>query len=642
MNSLPLVMVFYLFFLAEVGSTMDAKRKLDKKKAIKAGTKKKQAALGGASSSSIVDVVDAGAIVKSLGDHINTRMKELDFDEDLDGELFEERGRALREEAAEQLGNAQRDLKPVATKLLSLEQQCSAGGKANSFFVGHNRNSITCSTQIDQLLLYSDKSGATYCYELDTHNKHFLVPSLNCAVLSIAVSDTRMARHNTAALERSTVDHSCPSYTAVGGADGQIHIWKTFTREYMGALKLHRTGVTGLAFRSATSTLYSCSEDTTVRVWAVAEMLAVDRLFGHTDSVLAIAALRKDRAATGGMDRSTRYWKMEAGSQVEYAPQNAPVECVTFLNDDTIVCGSGDGTLAVYNIGKLKPVCSVTNAHGVGDSGDGSGLERDALLADVEARRTVTGLQIGNPIYAVAAPANGNIIATGSHDGQVRLWHFSSQMDASKKGKGSVAVASELPHHSGQTLVLLGSLRADGIINSLSFSADGQRLAIACSKEQRLGRWVTKSACLNGIRVFTTNAAVADPAALARTSSSFAPRNVGRQKPAAVEPAAQSDGEIPQDADSEEEPDYALSDDGLPNDDSMFSVGENGQLLFTAKSTLSEGKPSTNSKSKKHAKPNSAAPKAMRKGIMKSKKKSASAVSSAGKNLKHKVRRAKE
>lgn len=591
---------------------MDAKRKLDKKKAIQVAVAKKKALKKSSAdvsgTTAIEDVIDAGAIVKSLGDHIDTRMRDIGVDEDLDAELFEDRGRQLREAAAVELGTAQRDLKALAQRLVEAASS-SASSSAHTCFIGHNRNAVTCSAQIDDLIVYGDKSGAVYIYDIATHRKQFLTPSLATGpVLSMAISDTRSVRHNAASMERTTVDHSCPSYLAVGGSDGSIHVWKTFTREYVGELKrLHRSGVSGLAFRVATSTLYSASLDSTVRVWSVAEMLAVDRLFGHTDGILAIAALRKERAVTGGMDRSTRYWKIEAGSQVEYTAQSAPVETVAMLNDDTLVCGTAQGTLCVFDIGKVNPVCSVELAHGAGDYGDGTGLEREALSGLIQAPQvpSSTGLQIGNGINIVAAPVNSNILASGSHDGFVRVWHFTPRSNPKTVGDSATGPAEVIP----AKLTLVGAIPVEGIITSLSFSADARRLVVVCSKEPRLGRWITKSGCLNGIRVFTLDAAILkslDAATAASNAATFAPRGPTLKKPVTAKKPADVVKRSRDENDSEPDDDvmddgYVEDDnDGIPDEDDMFAVGDDGQLIFKSGESAS-AVPSKSKKLKKSA-----------------------------------------
>lgn len=550
---------------------MDAKRKSEKKKLVQnALAKKKKAASSLAGGSAIADVVDQGAIVKSLGDHINTRMQEIDYNEDIDEVEFEERSRALKAEAAEKMGNAQRDLRLVAEHLTS--------GRVTPLFVGHNRNSITCCAQIDDLIWYGDKTGAVYSYSVTSHEKRFLTPSLDGGVLSIAVSDTRGSKQNPNTLERTSVDHSCPSYVAAGAGDGNIHIWKTFTLEYLGVLKLHRTGVTGLSFRGASSTLYSCSNDSTVRVWAVAEMIAVDRLFGHLGPALCIASLRKERAVTGGLDRSVRYWKIEAGSQVEYASLQAPTECVAMLNDDTLVAGSANGLLAVYDVGKMNPLCTVTAAHGAGECGDGTGLEKEALFTCGSNQAPRAGaLQNGNGIMAIACPANGNIIATGSFDGLVRIWEF---IPRAAGGQGKEPQPAQLN--------LAGTIPLEGVIAGLSFSADAKVLVVVTSKEPRLGRWITRAGCLNGIYIFPIGGLKHAPTetALAENAKRFAPRKDVVRKQAVVVPSRnRTDEEDGADSESVADDEEAeVEDDGLPNDDDLFQVGEHGQLIFKSAS----------------------------------------------------------
>lgn len=550
---------------------MQAKRKLDKQKLIKKSA--------GPTSRKVLDVVDQAAVVKSLGDNINTRMQEIEFDDELDVD-FDDRTKKLQDEAALMFGTGHRNLDSVVASIIS------SAAAAAPLFVAHNRNSITCSAVVENIVVYGDKSGTVYLYDTLQHKKSFLSPPVGGSVLSIAVSDTRAVQHQMQmGLERTTVDHSCPSFVAAGGTDGSIHVWKTFSQEYVGSLKLHRSAVTGLTFRHLTSTLYSCSTDSTVRVWSVAEMLAVDRLFGHLGGVNGISALRKERAATAGGDRTARYWKIEAGTQVEYQEQAEPVECVVLLNEETIATGSTDGSLSVFDTGKLKPICTQTGAHGSGEIGDGTGLEKEFLTQSVALRPPGIRLRVNNPIYCIASPPYSGVIATGSHDGFVRLWKYSGGGKAHSANTRTTS-NNQLTAAQGTAaeIVSIGAIAVEGVVSSLTFSEDGTTLYVASGKEPRLGRWVTMAGVLNGIRIFSVSGGVSQPSKVQRdvAASIVAPR-LTRQQPRVAEQLVAEPTPVdiaePNDDDDADE----------LQDETLFRVGENGQLVFDAPKAKSDG-----------------------------------------------------
>ena len=72
----------------------------------------------------------------------------------------------------------------------------------------------------------------------------------------------------------------------------------------------HRNTVSCLCFRYGTSELYSGSFDRTVKVWNVEDKAFITENHGHQGEILAIDALRKERALTVGRDRTMLYHKV--------------------------------------------------------------------------------------------------------------------------------------------------------------------------------------------------------------------------------------------------------------------------------------------------------------------------------------------
>ena len=124
-------------------------------------------------------------------------------------------------------------------------------------------------------------------------------------------------------------------YLATGGVDRHVHIWDVRTREHvqvimniilfwfcfvvwflpsrlsflynyvcLQAFPGHRNTVSCLCFRHGTTELYSGSFDRSVKAWNVEDKAFVQDSFGHQDEILAIDALRKERALTVGRDRT--------------------------------------------------------------------------------------------------------------------------------------------------------------------------------------------------------------------------------------------------------------------------------------------------------------------------------------------------
>ena len=434
---------------------------------------------------------DPGALLREMGEHIDTRMTgrfEITEDE-LDSVAAEGEG-SDEEVKAETL---RKEAFAARNKFVAVADSVQVGPQPA--FVGHNRYSVTCVAVYSDYMFLGDKSGAVYRHTITTNDRIAMEPRHKKAVLCIAVSDTRKSdsagvKSQRSIMERSSVDTSVQSFVVSGGEDGAIHVWKSDDCAFVGTFDKHRGPVTGAIFRKMTATLYTTSNDMCVRVWSVAEMAPVDRLFGHKGPINAIYALFDERCATVGNDRTLRYMKIDSAKQVEYAPSSAILESVTMLNEQTVVTGNACGTIAVFDVMKRQPLCQREFAHGYCQKGDGTGLEREMVNLPKEpdtnnASRNAGGEGVlpcfGNPVLSLAAPPFSNMVASGSNDGFVRLWKYVSR--------------------GGATLNEMVRIPQEGFINCLAFAPECDFLCAVVAKEPRFGRWVTLSKTLNGIAV---------------------------------------------------------------------------------------------------------------------------------------------
>ncbi|KAG5493795.1 hypothetical protein JKF63_01627 [Porcisia hertigi] len=636
---------------------------------------------------SSADAIEAGSgadsradIIRRIGDNINTRLQEVAFDDDLDGDVFHERQARLMEEARLAAGVRQRDM---ATSVRHYLGNQTEPRDLHSVRIAHNCNSITCVAilGIDRIV-YGDKSGKVYLVdislttsgtgmavsdkaELQRRRKVLLEPALPSGIVSIAVSDTTASRPTARDIfEKTTVDMSCPSYVAAGAMDGSISVWETLSKAHKGLLFMHRKPITGLRFRMDTTTLYSSCEDGTLRVWAVPQMIAVDKLFGHEGAIHFLDCLRKETAATVGEDGTMRFWKMEAATQQAYnyaplqptkktdstdaaasssPPRSVVMEAVAMLNESIIVAGSMDGAVVVFDVNRRKPLIVVPAAHGYGFIGDGTGLEKAAaLLAEeddddqVASGYGVASSSSGsgdahrrnpNPITAVAAVPYADIVATASYDGVVRVWHVTgvgAGSTAPGRRTGDTRNGGPAPSSGNSAeprLALIAELPIPAIVNSLRFSDKGDVLVIAMAKEPRRGRWVVQSSALNGVLVVPLTEAGRRalqgmhgevehiPAQLFDISDEAAKEDAAVEE---EEAHADKQNAAAADLDSSDEL-YANNGDtsvGYEDVPDVFDVGPDGMMRFRD-TVSSTGKAVAASKKKKKVK-NSGIPKVLR------------------------------
>ncbi|XP_078048603.1 U3 small nuclear riboprotein factor 55K [Augochlora pura] len=218
------------------------------------------------------------------------------------------------------------------------------------------------------------------------------------------------------------------------------------TLNHIKNLQGHRGSVTGLIFRKDTHTLYSASEDRSVKVWNLDDMAYVESLFGHQSGIMAIDALARERAITGGgFDGTIRIWKIVEESQLIFNGPGGSIDGVKLINEENFLSCGDDGQLSVWGCLKKKPLCVVQNAHG-----------RDELN--------------NQPMWisSIATLLNTDLVASGSRDGSIKLWQCSDSF---------------------RSLKPLFEIQLTGFINSLYFTPDGTELIAGVGQEHRLGRW---------------------------------------------------------------------------------------------------------------------------------------------------------
>lgn len=235
-----------------------------------------------------------------------------------------------------------------------------------------------------------------------------------------------------------------------------IQVWDPNTLRHVHTFRGHKDMVTGLAFRKNTHDLYSASKDRSVKIWSLDEMAYVETLFGHQTPITSIDALTRERAITaGGRDTSVRIWKIVEESQLIFNGPVGSLDEVKLLDEEHFVSGSDNGSLCVWSVLKKKPLCTITEAHGV----------------DNEVPRWITSL---------ATLLNSDVFASGSYDNSIRLWKV---CDAYRN------------------IVPLFSIEVKGFINSMQFTTDGKMLYAAVGQEHKSGRWFKIGEAKNGLLV---------------------------------------------------------------------------------------------------------------------------------------------
>jgi ribosomal RNA-processing protein 9 len=224
----------------------------------------------------------------------------------------------------------------------------------------------------------------------------------------------------------------------------------------------HKDGVTGLTICNESNQLFSCSKDKSIKVWNLVDMCYIETLFGHQTEVTCIDILQKDRVVTaGGMENIVRVWKIQEETQLIFNGTGGSIDTVKKIDNTHFVTGSDNGDVNIWGTLKKKPLCNVTNAHGIN------------IINDQP-----------NWISAVGALANSDLVVSGSCNGVLKFWRCTNNF---------------------KSLLPLFNVPIKGFINGLVFTHDGSKLIVAIGNEHRFGRWHSVTGVKNSLHVIKLN-----------------------------------------------------------------------------------------------------------------------------------------
>lgn len=231
---------------------------------------------------------------------------------------------------------------------------------------------------------------------------------------------------------------------ASGGADKSVRLWNSANLSPVEqwpttAAEGHTATVTSVAFSDDGTRLVSGSDDMTVRLWDVEGRRRIGNpLIGHQGFVLSVAIVGNEIISCGN-DRELRFWNAVVG-QPHTVPlrggDRGPVTSVAMGRDGRqIASGDVDGTVQLWSsytgaeTNKMPEQAAGVITHVAFNqitddvvSGSADGIIR---VWDPTAH-TVSDINTGRPVTALAVSPDGNLLASGGIDGQITIRELAS------------------------------------------------------------------------------------------------------------------------------------------------------------------------------------------------------------------------
>ena len=290
------------------------------------------------------------------------------------------------------------------------------------------------------------------------------------------------------------------SLAIFGGNDKFLYLLDMKSFEIVSKVKAHANYINQIAFDTEAETVYSVSNDMTVKIWAGLankHLIPLETFWGHTNKIYDIDFISKNRLVSCGFDKNIMLWKIDAQSYLQFKNnEDSSIDHIRVLNNNHFVSGDYSGNLFLWKIDKKKPIFKLYNSHQYSKQFNFSKKFEESyhynyhvnnhnmLENVVEKNETLKDdlqCQLPRPILSIECVRNSDLIISGSNNGVLNVYKYNK-----KENLITPFVAQET--------------RA-GCVNDIKVNKNNEFVVVAHGKDGKFGRWDCSKKAKNGISV---------------------------------------------------------------------------------------------------------------------------------------------